>query len=266
MTGWLVSCSQHRSGCGIEQARVTASGWMNEWKDEYGFCPAQSLSTVQGSRLSWPLAQASYKESGRAWVALGIGSNDQATPGGQEPGRVCLPMESLLTHLLPAHKVHLCPPSHTPSMVHEISLQKETSLRGRPAPRNGSIARNLRNWPGRGSWSMLGQRAKHELTLLLIIVRACTGLHSLQRHSIWIISWILSETPWTGRAGINHPCSRDKEPGESQRRSAVPKVTQWDRQVGLRLRLWALSSAPEFRESQNLDGKKKKSSCFLISN
>lgn len=143
-------------------------------------------------------------------------------------------------------------------MIHEASLQEETSQRQTcPLQRIGSQA-SQGNQPGRVSWYILSKRAKHELTLLLIIVRACTGLHSLQRHSICIISWVLTETPWTERAGITIPVLQMKMREKHGEGGLCPRSHRATSKQDSGCGLQALSSASEFRESMNFDGKKKK--------
>lgn len=58
-------------------------------------------------------------------------------------------------------------------MIHEVSLQEAASQRQTRSLKWISSQESWRSWPGRVSWSLLGQRTKHELTLLLIIARPC---------------------------------------------------------------------------------------------
>lgn len=85
-------------------------------------------------------------------------------------GTSCSPTYSLTTECISVH-----PPTHL-LMIHEVSLQEAASQRHTRSLKWIGSQESCGNWPGRVSWSMLGQRAKHELTLLLIIARTCTAL------------------------------------------------------------------------------------------
>lgn len=80
-------------------------------------------------------------------------------------GTSCSPTHSLPTKCISVH----------PLPNHELSLQEAASQRQTCSPRWTDSQESWENCPGRASWSRLGQMAKHELTLLLIIARSCTA-------------------------------------------------------------------------------------------
>ena len=89
-------------------------------------------------------------------------------------------------------------------MTHEVSLQEAASQGQASSPKRTDSQEPWGNWPGRVSRSMLGWRAKHELTRPLIIAWHCmaargvTVYGDIPRDS----SRVLTEAPRPGSTGI----------------------------------------------------------------
>lgn len=235
-------------------ALVTVYRWMNDRKDGRGFCLFQSLPHRPGWAGS---PDSSPRPAAESQGEPGQGPSTQGTPA--YPPTLC-------------HKVHLCPsPLHNLPTILEVSLREAASQRQTRSLKWISSQESWGNWPGRVSQSTLGQRAKHELTLPLIIARPCMaarGFTVYQDFPSESSHGSSQKTPWTDRTEITTSVLEMKNWRGAQEGGSCPKSHRETskQDSGYRLQTLCVCTRMEGAHELGWEGeKKKKKSISLFS-